>query len=176
MSEIVGFDILGYYKKNSTTTGYYRLNRMLKKSYIVRMYDACKKYNMRFYTSDAHCKEYSCNGSCCGLKKTLNYSRGQFTEALIVAREKGKVRYADIKTSINKYYQFSWYKSSGFNCNSSRARAMRKNQSMADYIREKWNTPNDMRSPYKYFGGVLFPVGLDNNNDVIYEYRGDKID
>jgi len=38
-----------------------------------------------------------------------------------------------------------------------------------------WNNPNKANSPYKYFGGVLFPIGLDEDKNIIYEYRGDKV-
>jgi len=36
-----------------------------------------------------------------------------------------------------------------------------------------WNAVNERLSPYKYFGGVLHPVGKDEDGDVIYEYRAD---
>jgi len=40
-----------------------------------------------------------------------------------------------------------------------------------DHIRNKWNNPAHFCSPYNYFEGVLHPIGLDDNKDVIYEYR-----
>lgn len=172
ISEIIGFDLLKYYKNNSLTSGYYRLNRNIKEPYIKKMYDLCKKLGLRFYVSDAHFKEYCHNGSCCGLDDNWNYSRGQFTEALIIAKEKGKVKFSDIKKDIDKFHGYKWQLANGYNCNTSENRAKRYNQSMSDYIREIWNTPNSNRSPYKYFEGVLYPIGLDKNKDVIYEYRG----
>ena len=42
---------------------------------------------------------------------------------------------------------------------------------MYDYIHEVWNSPNSLKSPYKYFGGLLKPVGVDYNKDVIYKYE-----
>lgn len=41
---------------------------------------------------------------------------------------------------------------------------------MYDYIQEMWNTPNSSKSPYKYFGGVLIPKGLDADGNVVYIY------
>lgn len=45
---------------------------------------------------------------------------------------------------------------------------------MADYLRSIWNNPKDGKSPYKYFEGVLYPVGLDEDNNVIYKYNTKK--
>jgi len=45
---------------------------------------------------------------------------------------------------------------------------------MADYLREIWNTPKDSKSPFKYFEGVLYPIGLDKDNNVIYKYNTKK--
>ncbi len=46
---------------------------------------------------------------------------------------------------------------------------------MTDYVREAWNNPKSKKSPYKYFGGVLIPTGLDENKDVVYKYVGEKV-
>ena len=45
---------------------------------------------------------------------------------------------------------------------------------MGDYLHEIWNNPKSSKSPFKYFEGVLYPVGLDENNDVIYKYNTKK--
>ena len=45
---------------------------------------------------------------------------------------------------------------------------------MTDFIRERWNDPENVNSPFKYFDGILYPVGLDDNNDVIYKYNYEK--
>ena len=62
----------------------------------------------------------------------------------------------------------------GFNTCNSKMRARRKTQTMADYLRSIWNNPKDGKSPYKYFEGVLYPVGLDEDNNVIYKYNTKK--
>lgn len=68
------------------------------------------------------------------------------------------------------FKRFNWNKASGFNTNTARLIAVRENQSMFDYIRENWNNPNNARSPYKYFAGVLRPKEIDKNGDVVYYY------
>lgn len=174
MSEIIGFDIYDFYKEHSRGAGYRRLTRKIKEKYVKEMSELCDKVGLRFYVSDAHFKEYSCNGSCCGLPDDWKYSRGQFTEALVIAKKKGVVYFSDIKEDIEKLHGgYLWRDALGFNSTSSVKRAERREQTMYDYIREMWNTPNNAKSPYKYFEGVLVPTGLDENKDVIYKYNGE---
>ena len=62
----------------------------------------------------------------------------------------------------------------GFNTLSTRERSKRRKQTMADYLRSIWNNPKNGKSPYKYFEGILYPVGLDEDNNVIYKYNTKK--
>lgn len=171
MSNVIGFNILEFYKKHTKGSGYLRLNYNIKTKFFEKMEDLCKSLNMRFYVSDAHHKERCANGSCCGLGASWNYSRGQFTEAMIIAKRKGEVRWEDISPHIEMFKDFLWIQAHGLNTNSPINRAKRKNQTMYDYFHEMWNSPNSAKSPYKYFGGMLLPVGLDVNKNVIYAYN-----
>lgn len=170
MSNILGYDIYDFYKRYSNTNGYLRLNKNIKYKYIKNMKELCDKLNLRFYVSDAHFKEYCNNGSCCGLDESWNYSRGQFTQILLLAKQKGKVYFDDLEKNILYLKDIPW-DCHGFNSNSAKLRVIRKNQTMFDYFREIWNSPNSAKSPYKYFNGILKPIGTDNNNNVIYEYN-----
>ena len=87
MNELCGFDIMAFYKKYSVQHGYLRLNRKIKEPFFNNMRDTCLEVGMRFYVSDAHFKEMCANGSCCGLPTNWNYSRGQFCEALQIAKK-----------------------------------------------------------------------------------------
>ena len=171
MEQVLGYDLLSFYKRHSATQGYYRLNLAIKEPYIVAMKQLCDELGLRFYVSDAHFKEYCHNGSCCGLPEGWAYSKGQFTEALLIAKKNGVVHWSDIEADIDKLHGYSYRNAAGFNTNSAENRAIRVNQSMKDYIREAWNTPNSGRSPYKYFEGVLLPIGLDEQKNVIYKYN-----
>lgn len=169
MSEIIGYDIWDFYRSQSKGAGYMRLNYSIKKPYIEKMRAACKKLGLRFYVSDAHHKEKCDGGSCCGLRTDYNYSRGQFTEAILIAREKGEVHYSDISKDVEALHGYRWYRAVGFNTTGWKEETKRRNQLMKDYIREMWNNPNNSRSPYRYFGGVLKPATvLDANGDVVY--------
>lgn len=113
-----------------------------------------------------------CNGSCCGLPADWNYSKGQFCEALQIAKQKGVVYYSDIRKDIEELHSgYDWGKATGFNANSSEKRAQFYGMSMADYMRWLWNNPQAGQSPYKLFEGVLQPVGKDGEGNIIYKYN-----
>ncbi len=174
MSKIMGFRILEFYRANSIMRGYLRLNYNIKKPYIKEMKELCDELGMRFYVSDAHHKEKCHGGSCCGLPCSFNYSRGQLTEALIIAREKGEVRFSDIEPHIQTFKKIIWYKAEGLNTKSNEARLKAGELTLFEFIRNNWNKPNKANSPYKYFQGILIPSGLDESNNIIYKYNYEK--
>lgn len=174
-NELCGFDLMEFYKQYSVSTGYLRLNRKVKEPFMRNMKTLCDEIGMRFYVSDAHFKELCCNGSCCGLPPTWNYSRGQWCEALQIAKTKGTVTYDDVSSDIDKLVgSFQWRRAEGYNCNSSEKRAKFAGMTMADYMRWLWNNPQSGQSPYKLFEGALVPAGKDANNNIIYKYNGAK--
>lgn len=174
LSELCGFDLMQFYKKYSVSTGYLRLNRKVKEPFVKNMEKLCNDIGMRFYVSDAHFKELCCNGSCCGLPADWNYSKGQFCEALQIAKKNGNVRYSDIKKDIEILHQYPWGRAVGYNANSSEKRAHFDGMSMADYMRWLWNNPQAGQSPYKLFEGILIPAGMDEENNIIYQFKGSR--
>lgn len=170
ISELCGFDLMTLYRKYSVSCGYLRLNRKVKAPFIHKMKSLCDELGMRFYVSDAHFKELCHNGSCCGLPPTWNYSRGQFCEALQLAKKNGSVRYSEIRGDIDSLHQYEWGRATGYNANSSEKRAKFMGMSMADYLRWLWNNPQAGQSPYKMFEGVMRPEGKDEEGNLIYVY------
>lgn len=176
-NELCGFDFMDFYKKFSVSTGYLRLNRKVKEPFMRNMKQLCEELGMRFYVSDAHFKELCCNGSCCGLPANWNYSRGQWCEALQIAKNSpdNVVRWEDVCKDINGLVsQFQWIRATGYNCNSSEKRAKFEGMTMADYMRWLWNNPQAGQSPYKLFEGALAPIGKDENDNLVYKYNGAK--
>lgn len=169
--QLCGFDFMAFYKKYSVSSGYLRLNRKVKEPFIRNMKAVCDEIGMRFYVSDAHFKELCCNGSCCGLPADWNYSRGQFCEALQIAKKNGAVFYSDIQKDIEELHQYEWGRAQGYNANSSEKRAHFYGMSMADYLRWLWNNPQAGQSPYKLFEGILIPDGKDEQGNIIYRYK-----
>ena len=171
-NRLCGFDLMEFYKRYSVSQGYLRLNRNVKRPFVKNMKELCDQLGMRFYVSDSHFKELSCNGSCCGLPESWNYSKGQWTEALLRAKNNGLVRYSEVKNEIEQFFShFSQKSSCGFNVGAPERYTKFSGMSMADYMRWLWNTPKDGQSPYKLFEGILVPKGKDENGDIIYEYN-----
>lgn len=170
ISDCAGFDIVEFYRKHSNGSGYLRLNRKIKEEYFYNMKDLCHKLGLRFYVSDAHFKELCDNCSCCGLPVEYDYSRGNFSAALQIAKKTGEVRWSDIEKDMY-FLNFEWSKAQGYNCNSSENRAKYSGMTMKDYLHYLWNNPKAGQSPYKLFERVLIPNGIDENNDIIYKYN-----
>lgn len=176
MSELTGFDMLEYYKQNSSGQGYLRLSYSLKKEIMDAMEKTTKEAGMRFYVSDQHFKQKCHGGSCCGLDEKWNYSRAQITQAIVLAKKNGKVTFDEVYKNKNgdwlnsiNYYDANY--TLGFNTGNQRKRTELKNFSMLDYVRQHWNDPKSSKSPYRYFNGVMHPVSKDKNGNLIYEYR-----
>ena len=170
-NQLCGFDFMAFYKKYSVSSGYLRLNRKVKEPFIRNMKAVCDEIGMRFYVSDAHFKELCCNGSCCGLPADWNYSKGQFCEALQIAKRNGVVFYSDIQKDIEELHQYEWGRAQGYNANSSEKRAHFYGMTMANYMRWLWNNPQAGQSPYKLFEGILIPDGKDEQGNIIYKYK-----
>ena len=172
-NELCGFDLMAFYKKYSVCGGYLRLNRKVKEPFIRNMKEACDRHNMRFYVSDAHFKELCHNGSCCGLPPDWNYSKGQWAEALQIAKRNGLVTYAEVREDIDKLHShYLWERAIGYNKTSSEKTAKFKGMTMAQYMNWLWNNPQDGQSPYKLFEGVLVPTGeRDGEGNLIYKYN-----
>lgn len=173
LNKMAGFDIMEFYKKYSVSCGYMRLNRNIKRPFVENMNEVCNEIGMRFYVSDAHFKEYCHNGSCCGLPSDWNYSRGQWCEALQIAKGKGKVMWRDISKDIIELHEYKWGKASGFNCGCNEKRARFYGMTMADYLRWVWNNPQNGQNPYKMYEGVMIPDGTDEEGNIIYRYNGE---
>lgn len=177
LSELAGFDLMQFYKKYSAQQGYLRLNRKVKEPFMRNMKALCDELGMRFYVSDAHFKELCCNGSCCGLPASWNYSRGQFCEALQIAkaRPEGLVFWTDVAPDIEQLHDgYEYVKASGFNMSSSESKSRFVGMSMAGYMRWLWNNPQHGQSPYKLFEGALVPVDKDPDGNLVYKYNGAK--
>lgn len=172
LNKLCGFDVMEFYKKYSVSTGYLRLNRKVKEPFLMNMKKKCEDVGMRYYVSDAHFKELCCNGSCCGLPSDWNYSKGQWCEALQIAKKNGIVKYSDVRSDIEQLHQYDWGRAEGFNANSSEKRAKFYGMTMAQYMKWLWNNPQSGQSPYKLFEGILVPAGKDEEGNIVYKYSG----
>lgn len=171
MSDVAGFDIHKYYMENSKQHGYKRLSRGIKAPIIHEIRDYAHSLGMRFHVSDAFCRECNDACNCCGVPPEWGVSQtGNIGQAIIVAREKGEVHFSDIGEDLERYFSFPWASTAGYNTGTNKARALNYGTSMAQFLRDNWNTPSKASSPAKGYGGILRPVRRDENGDVVYKY------
>jgi len=69
-----------------------------------------------------------------------------------------------------------WKDAQGLNQGNSGARLKNWNRSLFDMMRYIWNNPKRGSSPWKYFGGMMIPTGLDEEGNVIYKFNQSKYD
>jgi hypothetical protein len=174
ISRAVGFDILAFYKRYSSGAGYLRLNRNVKRGYVDEMDEACQRLGLRFYVSDNHFKERCNNSSCCGLSSAWNYSRGHFTQALLIAKEEGILSWDAIEPHLGYAGTFLWRNAQGYNQSTTEQRGKFHLFTMKDYLHFLWNTPKAQNSPYRMFEGILRPDRLDEHVNVVYVYDEEK--
>lgn len=183
MSKLLGFDLLKYYKTLSPTERgtYLRLNRKVKAEHIEKLLILCKKYNLAFNISDPDFKELNFSSCCCGIPDTntkFNFSRAQLTHLLVVARKKYRedpsqpslISFSDLLLEDTTewleetdYYSDSlklW--NSDYSC---------KGKNFKRELREIWNNLASPENPYNYFHGVLKPIKLDEDNNIIFQYQ-----
>lgn len=165
ISELVGYDILEYYKKHSKGCGYLRLSRNIKIKYLEEIKRRCDKYGLLLGVSDAHCKDFGNLKSCCGLPDGANIFEGQLT-ALIT--QKNEFCFNDLYPDIELFKPIQWGSATGYNCGNSKKRAVYKGFSFYDFIKTKWNNSKDPNSPYSYTDGAVIPKELRNGN-IVYE-------
>jgi DNA repair photolyase len=171
MSRVLGYDIVEFYKRHSPgQSGYLRLSRPVKRRFVDEMEEECRLRGLRFHVSDCDFKERGCTGSCCGLPEDWAWCRGQLTEALLVAKRDGLVRWSQLSPHLEYAQQFFWRDAAGFNTGDAEARARHYFHTMYDVLHNAWNNPHEAHGPFRYFGGVLKPVGLDEAGDLVYQY------
>jgi hypothetical protein len=171
ISKECGFDIYKFYRAHTpTASGYMRLNRDIKRQYVEEMRAAATGAGMRLHISDAHFKEAGDSGCCCGMDDSWPWSRGQLCEALQIARRRGVVRWADIGDQLGFADTFGFRYAEGYNTRKEEMRAKYLGKTMKAFLRTNWNDTKAATGPYRFFGGVLRPVEVDEHGDVVYAF------
>ncbi|HML21826.1 MAG TPA: hypothetical protein PKD09_09270 [Aggregatilinea sp.] len=176
ISNVIGIDLFPFYLKNSYSgSGLFRLNYDLKRPHYDRMMNLSAKHGIPVYISDAHHKEKSEACCCCGIRPSAdpvgNYFRGQFSEAIQIARRNGFVRWSDISDDAEGLKNVPLGRAIGYNQGSTFTRAKFAYHTIYDFMRALWNNPKSWQSPARYFGGVLVPAESDDSGDLIYLYN-----
>ncbi len=175
MSSVLGFDVHKYYMEHSKQSGYKRLNKAMKTPIIKKMSEIAHSRGMRFNVSDAFCRDYNDHCNCCGVPPEWLSQTNHFGKAVLIAKEKGEVRFSDI-AKCEEIFDFRWYAAANFNTRSLQHRAEFFDITMFKWIRLLWNKVESGRSLAKAYGNILIPSSRDENGDIVYKYIGDKND
>ena len=188
MSEVGGIPLFEYYKKHSPgQCGYLRLNTEVKRKYFEPMAALATRLKMRFAVSDFNFKHLNNCVGCCAIysdKETAEgavgssrkpwINRGTVTYAIQLAKRNGIVRRAE----IDEHLDWASYLVTGeFQGLMSQAakRGLNRNRTLADCLRGDWNQPDkSLHSPYRYTDGLLEPVEVDAQGDVVYRYNKER--
>lgn len=179
ISQVLGFDLVKYYKRLSTGAGYLRLNRQVKLPYVEKMQEMCDKKGMRLYVSDSHIKDYSPNACCCGLNDDQKYARAHFAEAMVIAKKKGFVRFSDLPFEEYKKYLLVDEEGNGMGIgyhfiNTQKERPQWRKKTIYDMFKIYWNDTKVGKGVYQYFQGALVPDKFDEEGNIIFKYNGVK--
>ena len=186
-SKLFDYDYLSWYRKLSPPERgtYMRLNRYVKRYFVERLLKKCKELNLNLSISGADFKELGYSTCCCGLpeknpinSELENFCYKQMTTVLIKAhREWLKnpdkeilIYFDDMKDDkYGDWMNEHRYWNDSIVCYQS------------DYARlytghnreflDVWNSLSTPRNPYRYFDGLLYPVGVDKNKNMIYRYN-----
>jgi hypothetical protein len=160
-----------------------RLNRLVKEDHVKKVYQFCEKHNLVFGCSDPDYKELNTSGSCCAMpdayKKNRgleNWTRNQLTYHLKECRREyhttGKLKklyfnnvypkgvpYLEDVSLTNDHIKVS-----------NMSNAERYEHTYSTMIQQTWNNLRSPANPTNYFHGKLKPIGVDSEDNLIYQY------
>jgi DNA repair photolyase len=167
MSDIIGFDIVEYYKEHSdirdNNNGYLRLKAENTIKLYEKIYLLCKKYNLKLSScnKDFRCyKTYTPN--CCGVPLSDNsWNRMQLSYAVYIAKKKGHVHFNDI---------FSPKSPLNIIVNNDNDNKKYSGLSYGDTLREIWNNSQHRFYPSNYFPELKY-FSKDNYGNDVFTYN-----
>lgn len=177
ISDLCWFDILEFYRKNTDTQWYWRLKRSVVQPYIDELIAEAKKYWMQVFISCPKNKHQWAWPSCCGLPENnplFKFHKGQFTYALMLAKEKWRVERNDIGKHI-LYKNLQYVQATGINKANITNVWKYRWLTMYDYMRNLWNNTKSQNNPYRLFNWVLIPYWNDKDWNVIYKYNKNNL-
>ncbi len=179
LSKAIGIQNFPSYWKNLSIKNQtcLRANRFYKYKLMMNIRNYAKNNNLIIGISDPHFKEYGDYACCCGIPNDDpifgNYSTSM-TDIVIKGRKHYELTGENLQFTYTDWAP-EWAKHIGWNnmCNTGDAikKRISKDITWYDNMRASWNNPRHPRSPYNYFEGILYPIKVDKNKNVIYEYR-----
>ena len=178
-------NILKYFKALSPSErgGYMRLNRLVKEDHVKKVYQFCEKNNLVFGCSDPDYKELNTSGSCCAMPDTYkknrgleNWTRNQLTFHLKECRKEyhttGKLKklYFDNVYPKGVPYLENVSLTNDHIKVSNMSNAERYEHTYSTMIQQTWNNLRSPANPTNYFHGKLKPIGVDSEDNLVYQY------
>lgn len=152
-----------------------RANRGFKYDLTMKIREKTHELGMVWSSSDPHFKEFGDSGCCCGILPDDpvfgKWSRKQLTHLAVEGRkalEAGKplfFKWSDVEADWVKEVRLSDM------VNLAGKHDKADGKTFGDHLRRKWNDPKHPRGPFRYFGGILRPCGVDCAGDIIYRYE-----
>jgi len=94
---------------------------------------------------------------------------------LMIAKKNGKVSWKDIAEDAKFLDNVNFVGADGFNSGSNLTRAKMAGKTFYDYLRNLWNDTKSQKGIYLMYEKVLYPIGKDEDGNLIYEYRGKEL-
>lgn len=170
IKNMVGFDIVSWYKKTSIHGSCLRSSRAWKEDLTFAIRDEAHKLGMTFGISDPHWKELNDSGCCCGILPDDpvfgGWQRTQAVQAILDAKAGKKI----VARDYVPFWAKDVMKADLVVMTGAKNAFDRATETWEDKLRQTWNDLQGARGPLHYFGGCLYPVGK-KDGDVVYEYR-----
>jgi len=188
MGKLMGIDDIFkyfYHLSPSERGGYCRLNRLVKETYVKYMYKFCCDHDMVFACSDPDYKELSMTQNCCGLpphglhstSSMNNWSTKQMTSAIMEARLHYHKTGECLKFHFDEVYGPKDWMLDDIDLSHqyigcmNHPYAMRKQFTLRLLLQMEWNNLKSYAGPRNYFHGKVMPIGLSDNDNLIYQYH-----
>lgn len=186
LAKLVGVkDLTRYFRDLSPRErgSYLRLNRFVKEPYVRKIYEFCLRHNLTLGVSDPDFKELCTSGSCCAMPDVYepnpllqNWSTNQLTYHLKNLRkhyhrtgECGTLHFNTVfgeeATYLDSYELTNDHIAVTHMC-----AADRRVRTFRSILQDEWNNLRAPGNPRNYFHGKVMPVGLDEDNNLIYAY------
>jgi DNA repair photolyase len=155
-----------------------RANRLYKYGLMMNIHDYAKSQGLYVGVSDPHFKEYGDSPCCCGIPEDDQifgkFSRKCLTSIVIAGRKAYEEKGENLRFHFTDWAP-DWAKEVPLHMMVCLSDADKHHKyaktTWYDKLRNSWNKPTHFRSPYYYFEGILEPVEIDSEKDVVYEYR-----
>jgi len=178
INDILGFDVIRYYKDNSTgTNSDWELLDRIKLPIMEKIRDLVKKAGIKFYSADNSLRVLGDGPICCGYSEKFTDSKHKaYVNRLpFMVKEKKTVSFDDLYGDVDESSPL--FVSAGTYLNTGGTDKY-KNKVLFDVLKAAWNNLKSANNPSNFFASVEpfkenGRVVKDENGMVIYKHKED---